>query len=199
MFKKLGLSILAVALTAGLAMAGGAFQGLPLVGGDGQTNCLSYGNNNVCNQFLPAGPSSLTGNETIPADTNAQGTVPATVNVSVLGLNAGPYQYAAPLTGTSVTVANTSRRLMLEPAGTIAALTVVFPAAGAVGSATQLLDNQTFGLCSRQVVTALTITNGAGATVLDPPTALTAPLTTGAASCVEWVYRKTNASWYRVQ
>jgi len=159
---------------------------------------LSYGNNNVCNQYQPAGPANLTGNETIPADTNAQGQVPATVNVSVLGLNAGPYQYVAPLTGASVTVANTSRRLVIDPAGTIAALTVVFPAAGAAGSATQLLDNQTFGLCSTQVVTALTVTNGAGTTVLNPPTALAVPSGT-APACYEWVYRKANTSWYRVQ
>jgi hypothetical protein len=57
MIKKLGLYALALVATVGLAMAGGAFQGFPLVGGDGQTNCLSYGNNNVCNQYQPAGPA----------------------------------------------------------------------------------------------------------------------------------------------
>lgn len=193
MFKKLSLAICALIAAVGIAYAGGAFQGFPLVGGDGATNCLSFGNNSVCNQFQPAGPSTLTGNETIPADTNIQGSGTATVNIDITSLGAGPYQYNAPLTGASLTLTAQQRRLVLEPAGTIAALTVVFPAS------TGLVDNQLMGICSRQVVTALTITNGAGATVLDPPTALTAPLTTGAASCVEWVYRITNTSWYRVQ
>jgi hypothetical protein len=83
--------------------------------------------------------------------------------------------------------------LILEPAGTIAALTVVWPAA------TGLTDGQLMGICTTQIVTALTTTNGAGATVLNAPTALLVPVATGAGSCVEWVYRVTNTSWYRVQ
>lgn len=193
MLKKLGLSVFALVAAVGLAFAGGAFQGFPLVGGDGATNCLSFGNNGVCNQFQPAGPAALTGNETFIADTNIQGSGVATVAIDVTSIGAGPYQYNAPLTGASLTLTAQQRRLVLEPAGTIAALTVVFP------SSTGLIDNQLMGICSRQIITALTITNGAGTTVLDPPTALTAPLTTGAASCVEWVYRITNTSWYRVQ
>ena len=170
-----------------------AFPNYPTLNVPANTQCL-YFTNNVCSQYRPAGPTALTGLETVPADTNAaNGAQPQTIRVPIIAMNAGPYQYNAPLTGASITVLPTSRRLMLEPAGTIAALTVVFPAA------TALQDNQTFGLCSRQVVTALTITNGSGATVLDPPTALTAPVTTGGASCVEWVYRAANTSWYRVQ
>lgn len=193
MLKKLSLSICALVAAVGLAVAGGAFQGFPLVGGDGASNCLSFGNNGVCNQFQPAGPATLTGNETVAADTNIQGTGINTVAIDITSLGAGPYLYNAPLTGASITLTAQTRRLVLEPAGTIAALTVVWPAAAG------LVDNQLMGICSRQVVTALTTTNGTGATVLDAPTALTAPLTTGAASCVEWVYRIANTSWYRVQ
>lgn len=190
MFKKLGLSLFAIVSVVGLAIAGGQFQGLPIINGASYCNTTVNG---VCQQTIPAGPA-MTGLELVPADTQApQGIFPQTAYVPLLAMNAGPYQYNAPLTGASITLLNTSRRLMLEPAGTIAALTVVFPAAST------LIDNQTMGICSRQVVTALTITNGAGATVLDPPTALTAPPTTGGASCVEWVYRQTNTSWYRVQ
>lgn len=71
MLKKLSLSILAVGLTAGIALAGGAFNGFPIVGDPGNDICLSFGNNGVCNQFSPAGPNSSTGIESIPADTNS--------------------------------------------------------------------------------------------------------------------------------
>lgn len=80
MLKKLGLSILAVGLTAGLALAGGAFNGFPIVGDPGNTTCLSFGNNGVCNQFSPAGPNGLTGEELVPADTgNLNGQNPQTI------------------------------------------------------------------------------------------------------------------------
>jgi hypothetical protein len=180
------------------AFAAGLFPGFPIVGNASYCGGFNQagvpGTTPVCTVTVPAGPTTVTGNELIPADTQlSQGQSPQTVLVPLKAMNAGPYQYAAPLTATSVTLSASTRRLMLEPAGTIAALTVVWPAAAG------LIDNQTMGICSRQVVTALTTTNGSGATVLDAPTALTAPLTTGAASCVEWVYRVANTSWYRVQ
>ena len=77
MLKKLGLSVLAVGLTASMALGAGYFQGLPIVGDPGNTTCLSFGNNGVCNQFSPAGPNSLTGEELVPADTGLNN--PATV------------------------------------------------------------------------------------------------------------------------
>lgn len=188
----------ALAIGLGAAVADGYFPNFPVVGGASYCSGFSQagvpGTTPVCNSTVPAGPTSLTGNETIIADTHlTQGQSPQTVAIDISTLGAGPYQYSAPLTGTSVTITPATRHLIIEPAGTIAALTVVFPAAAG------LQDNQTFGLCSRQVVTALTVTNGTGTTVLDPPTALTAPVTTGGASCPEWVYRVANTSWYRVQ
>ena len=45
----------------------------------------------------------------------------------------------------------------------------------------------------------LDFTAGSGTTVNNKPTALLVPVTTGGASCVEWVYRATNTTWYRVQ
>lgn len=191
MFKKLGLSLAALLATVGIVIAAGSFtQNFPIIG---NASFCGSTENTTCVLTIPAGPV-FTGNETLPVDTNvSQGQGPASAAVQPRTLGAGPYQYAAPLTGASLTLTAQQRRLVLEPAGTIAALTVVWPAAAG------LIDNQLMGICSRQIVTALTTTNGSGATVLDAPTALTAPVTTGAASCVEWVYRQSNTSWYRVQ
>jgi hypothetical protein len=70
MLKKLGLSSLALALTASLALAGGVFSQFPILGVPDSTNCLSFGNNGVCNQYSPTGPTATTGNETILLDSN---------------------------------------------------------------------------------------------------------------------------------
>ena len=192
MFKKLTLAVAALVACVGIAFATGNFAGWPIV--SNASYCAGAENLGVCVNTVAAGPATLTGNETIPADTNqAQGVNPATVLIQPRSLGAGPYQYNAPLTGASLTVTAQQRRLILEPAGTIAALTVTLPAS------TGLVDNQLFGLCTTQVVTALTVTAGSGTTVLNAPTALLVPVATGAASCVEWVYRLANTSWYRVQ
>lgn len=188
--------LLAVALTVssiGVAFAGGAFQDWPIVGG--AAYCALFTSDGVtCAGNVPAGPTIMTGKELIPADTKLpNGSSPQTVLLSPAAMGVGPYQYTAPLTTASVTVLPTSRRLVIDPAGTIAALTVVFPAA------TLLSDNQTLGLCSTQVVTALTMTAGTGTTILNGVTALAIPPATGAGTCYEWVYRQANTSWYRTQ
>lgn len=193
MLKKLGLSLFAVSLTAVAALAiSGNQLGFPII--DGASYCSSYGNNSVCNNTVDAGPA-LTGDETIIANTNigSGSAAPQTALIDITTLGAGPYQYAAPSSGATLTLTAKQRRLIVEPSTTIAALTVVFPAS------TGLTDNQLMGLCTTQIVTALTVTAGSGTTVLNKPTALLVPVATGAGSCVEWVYRATNTSWYRVQ
>ncbi len=87
MRKKLLLG-LAVASIASAAIAGGAFNGFPIVGDNGTTTCLSFGNNGVCNQFSPAGPNGITGEELIPADTglvNGQNPQTVLIPTSLLG------------------------------------------------------------------------------------------------------------------
>ena len=77
-------------------------------------------------------------------------------------------QAASPLTGTTVTLTAdiANKILVLTPAGTIAALTVAFPAdaSTAVG--------QSITVFSTQIITALTV-NGA-TTIYNAPTAMTA-------------------------
>lgn len=193
--RSLGVAVAALALASTLAFAAGLFPGFPIIGGASYCGGFSTGvSGQVCTVTVPAGPSALTGNETIPMDTNlAQGQAPQTAIATLPTLGIGPYVYNAPLTGASITVTAQQRRLILEPAGTIAALTVVFPAASA------LKDGQLFGICTTQIVTALTLTAGSGTTILNGPTALLVPVATGAGSCVEWVYRVANTSWYRTQ
>lgn len=191
MFKKLGLAFLSVFLVSTLAYAGGAFQGLPIVGDPGNDICLSFGNNGVCNTFSPAGPPAITGLENVPVNTNApggQGFQNVLVPITVLG--AGATQLAAPLTGATVAVTAQTSNLVLNPAGTIAALTVTLPAAST------LTNGQTLKIGSTQVVTALTLTSGTGTSIVGGATAI------AAAGGFELVYiesNATNGTWYRLQ
>ena len=192
MFKKLSLATVALVACAGIGLAAGNFGLWPIVGG--AAYCAGVENTpGTCSNTVPAGPTAITGNETIPMDTNlAQGIAPQTVLVKPASLGIGPYVYEAPLTGVSITMAATTRSLIIEPAGTIATHTVVLPAA------TALVDGQAFGLCSTQIITALTITPGTGTTVSNTQTATIVPLGTGAAACPEWIYRQANTNWYRI-
>jgi len=189
MLKKVLLGSAAALFAIGIAV-GQQWLNFPIVG---QSSFCSSTVNGTCVNTVPAGPA-LTGNETIPADTNlSDGSSPQTVKIPVVALNSGPYQYNAPLTGASLTVGAKERQLIIQPAGTIAALTVTTPAASL------LQDGQRWGLCTTQIVTALTLTAGSGTTILNGPTALLVPVATGEASCVEFLYRQANTTWYRVQ
>jgi hypothetical protein len=188
------LAALAVVASSAIATAGFWNESFPWV--NSPSFCASKVNN-VCVDTIPAGPT-LSGLETVPADTNAVAigggpAMPQTVNIPVLAVGGGALTYKASLNGDTITLTNVTRQLLVDPAGTIATLTVVLPAA------TTLIDSQRLGICTTQIVTSLTVTAGSGSTVNNAPTALLVPVTTGGASCVEWIYRNANTTWYRVQ
>lgn len=205
MLKKLLLSLSALIFTAGLAIAqtggsGGQGAGFPTVGIPADTQCIRFGNNNVCNAYAPAGPTTVTGSETVMSDTHLpSGQQPATVNMPLTAIGGGKLSVQAPLTGATINVDAQTRQLILNPAGTIATLTVNFPAA----SSTTPYDGQRIGICGTQIVTALTLGGGTGNT-FNPAvqTATLVPVVTGAASCTEYIYSKTSTTagvWFRTQ
>lgn len=196
MLKKLALASFAIALTAGSVALAQLWPAFPIV--DGASYCAAT-NNNVCTQTVPAGPT-MTGNETIPADTNLTGGgQPQTVKVPVTTMGAGKVVVSVPLTGATINIDAQTRQLIVNPAGTIAALTVNLPAA----SATTPYTGQRIGICGTQIVTTLTSGAGTGNTFsTTAPTAMLVPVVTGAASCFEYVYSKTSATagvWHRTQ
>lgn len=93
-------------------------------------------------------------------------------------------QYAVPTTGQTVTAASNTNRLLINPAGTLLALTVVFPSPAS--------DNQLFQFTSTQILTGLTMTSGSD-TVKGALTAVAA--VNGFAS---WVYDLPTTTWYRI-
>jgi hypothetical protein len=180
-----------------VAHAEGMFAKLPIVGGAAYC-ALFAGDGTTCAANVPAGPTALTGAERIPADTRITGgQSPQTVLISPAVLNAGPTQYSVPVTTNSITIAAATRQVIVNPAGTIAALTLVFPPAAA------LVEGQRIGFCSTQVITTLTTTAGTGLTLSSAPTAMVASgaagSINGSAICVEWVYVASQTTLFRTQ
>lgn len=213
MLKKLGLTLFALVACAGsvaiaqyTTSAGGVGAGYPTLNVPADTQCTSYRNPTggppgtaVCDVYAPAGPTAMTGYETVLADTHvAGGNPPQTINVPLTAIGGGKLTVEAPLTGATLTLDAQTRQLIVNPAGTIAALTVNLPAASAT-----MVNGHRIGICGTQIVTALTLGAGSGNT-FNPAvqTAMLVPVVTGAASCTEYVYSKTSATagvWFRVQ
>ena len=206
MLKKLGLTLFALLACAGsvalaqyTTQAGGTGFGYPTLNVPADTQCLRFGNGGVCNAYAPAGPTALTGFETVIGDTHsAAGAIPQTMNIPLTGLGAGKFTLSVPLAGDTITLDAQTRQIQLNPAGTLATLTINMPAASAT-----MVNGSRIGLCSTQVVTALTLGAGTGNT-FNPAvvTALAIPPATGAGTCYEWIYSKTSATagvWFRTQ
>ncbi len=212
MLKKIGLSFAALLVCSSAAFAqytsaaGGQGAGLPTLNVPADTQCIQYGNPTGaapgtpnCVAYAPAGPTALTGYETVITDTHgAAGSIPQTMNTPLTAVGGGLLDVQAPLTGATLTLTPQHRQLIVNPAGTIAALTVNMPAASAT-----MVNGSRIGICSTQVVTALTHGAGTGNTFGSAAvTALAVPPATGAGTCYEWTYSKTSATagvWYRVQ
>lgn len=190
MLKKLLLATIIAAIPS-LALAQ-SWPANPIV--DGASYCSSSVNA-VCVNTVPAGPT-MTGNETIPADTNlANGGQPSTVKIPIVELGAGKVVVSVPTTGGTITVDAQTRQLIVNPAGTLSTLTINLPAA------TGVLTGQRIGICGSQIVSTLTMGAGTGNTFnTTAPTAMLVPVVTGAASCFEFVSVKSAVGtgiWYR--
>lgn len=195
--KKYLLAALAMFAGTAIAFAAGLWPDFPVVGG--ATYCAGSSSTATgtiigaitgCPNQVPAGPSIVTGNEQIPADTRlAAGANPATVLLSMASLNALPITFTSGATITSVTAAATSGGACFYHTTTITAETVTLPAAP--------IDGQQFAICSNQTITTLTVSAGGSQTVSNAPTTLT--ISTVAPYNYRYVYRAGNTTWYRLQ
>lgn len=93
-------------------------------------------------------------------------------------------QYEAPATGVSVTVNDGVNTLIIEPAGTIATHTIVFPSIP--------LDGHILQITSTQIITTLTCTPPTGQTING------APATLAANGFARWIYKFATRTWYRI-
>lgn len=190
MTKKLLASVAGLALISGAVFAAGNFFGLPIIGGASYCSTLV---NAACTNTVPAGPTAVTGDELVPADTQlSQGRSPQTAYLSMRALNAAPVTYnlcAAAACG-SVTVANNSGGILFDYSTTIDSATVVTPLSP--------MDGQQFVIASPYTITSLTVTANTGTTLaVTTPTVLTASTT--APQGYAFKYVASTAKWYKMR
>lgn len=195
--KKLGLAaVVAASVAIPVAYASGIFQGYPIVGSAAfcdsnnvqQTTATvpgqAYSNSN-CTTTVPAGPANVPSTAVLPADTGlSQGRGPQTVLIPAV-LTGSVALDAAPLTGTTITVPQGVSQLVVDPAGTIAALTVVLP------PASQLVDGQEFKMSTTQTITALTVTAGANTSIVSTAVTTLGPTT----AALDLIYHAATGKW----
>ena len=183
MLKKILLGSAAALFVVGIAI-GQQWLPFPIVGG---SSFCSSTVNSTCVNTVPAGPT-LTGKETIPADTNLSGgRSPQTVKIPVPTLGLGGIQNIVPLTGTAYTVNQGVGRVLLNPAGTLASASL------SLQPAANLVDGQVLIIASSQTITALTITAGSGTTI-----AATKATTVTADAPIVWIYSAANTEWFQI-
>lgn len=99
------------------------------------------------------------------------------------GSSATSYSYQQPATGATLTAPAYLGAYVVDPAGTLASLTVVMPPGAN--------DGQLFEISTSQAITALSVSPAAGQTVNGGSLLLAANGGCG------WRYRAANSTWYR--
>ena len=94
------------------------------------------------------------------------------------------YAYQTPTSGATLTASAHLGAYILEPAGTLASLTIVVPTAPN--------DGDEFEATTTETITALTVNPAAGQTLKGG-----GPFTLAANGGAAWRYRAANATWYR--
>lgn len=150
------------------------------------TNC-TFGRITVTSSSLPtlgiytpgANRLGLVINSLRKAEVDASGnflTLQATADQS--------YSLQVPTTGFTITIADNTSSLILNPAGTLATGTITMPATP--------INGQLVRVCTSQIITTLTVSANAGQTITGAPTTL--PLGGG----FGYIYNLSGTNWYRL-
>lgn len=193
---KTSLAAFAVIAIGGFAIAQQGFQSpnSPIVGGAAYCSSTTNG---VCTNTVPAGPTALTGSETIPANTNLSGgRSPQNVLIKPASLaGALPITWVS-VTGTTevptpISASNVQGGIFYVGSTTITAANITLPLAA--------IDGQQFVLSANRTITTLFVNAPAGDTMgaSAAPTVLTA--STVAAFGYRWVYHGATKVWQRLQ
>jgi len=191
---KIALAAFAVIAVGSFAVAQQGFFGpnLPIVGGASYCGSTT---NNVCTLTVPAGPVALTGNESIPANTNlSQGRNPQQVLVTPAALGANPLTFVTVTTPPSgISASNLSGGVVYTSAATITSANITLPSSA--------IHGQQYRIASNRTITTLSVSAAAGDSIdtNSSPTALTASTTSP--SNYNFVCDKTSlvCVWKRLQ
>ena len=201
--KRKIIVALALAGTIGIgtAYAAGMWPDMPIIGG--ATYCAGSSQSATgtiigaitgCPNQVPAGPTIVTGNEQIPADTRlAGGAAPQTVLVPMASLNALPITVmSAGATSPSVSAANTSGGVYFYSTATITAANVTLPPAP--------IDGQQYVISADRAISALSVTVASTQTLANNGAVVSLTNSTTAAqnSNFRFIWNVATASWYRL-
>lgn len=195
-FVLIGASALGLAALTTLAVAqSGLWPNLPIVG----SAAYSCGTTNgVSTCTVPAGPTALTGTENIPANTNySGGQSPQNVLVPVTMFASGAGSLQVVTTNTSVEIANGVSTLVSNQ-GTATIASIKMPSAPMNNQIVRIV-NAGSGVLT---ITALSANTGQSLVQGAAPATLAIQTTNSAAaavSSVEYIYRASNTTWYRIQ
>lgn len=192
--KKVLLTLSAFIFSTSLASAQGLWNNFPIVGG---SSYCSSTVNGVCSNTVPAGPSALTGNEEIPADTNLSGgRSPQTVLVKPASLNALPVTFVAVTTPPAgISASNLSGGVVYTSTTTITSANITLPSSP--------IHGQQYVVSSNRTITTLNVQAASGDSMggNTAPTVLTASLS--APQGYRFICNKpstgTTCTWYRLQ
>jgi hypothetical protein len=200
-YLRYGLAAAGLLSISTLAFAAGLFPDFPVVGG--ATYCAGSSQSAVgtiigsvtgCPNQVPAGPTIVTGNEQIPADTRlgSAGAAPQTVLLGLGSLNALPITFQTiTVTPASIVATNIQGGLFLSSSTTITAINLTLPPTP--------IDGQQYALSANRTITTLTVAAGGTASIgaNTNPTVLTASTT--APQGYRFVYNLAGNIWFRLQ
>jgi len=199
MLKKLGLTLFALALSASGALAQqGLWSDFPTIGVPADTECLRFGNGGVCNAYRPAGPAAITGNETIPADTNLGAAGIQTTRIDVNSLGAGAITINSTTGAQTPAVTNGVSNYFYTGAGAATFTTFTFPTAPAQGQRLCIYNAGT------GIITLTSLVATGKTLVGTTPTSIPVAVASGAQATVTnagvcYLYDIATLSWYRFQ
>lgn len=188
------LGAYAFAQVSSVTVTSGFWPNWPLVGG-ASYSCGSV--NGISNCTVPAGPTSVTGNETIPANTGlAGGQNPQNVLLSMASLQALPVTVQTVVIPTQtaavpVSASDLSGGIFYKSTGTITSANITLP--------NNPINGQQYMISANRTITTLTVAPGQGELIgsNNNPTVLTAS-TTGPQG-YKFFYNQADTSWYRLQ
>lgn len=202
-YASIGLAVAGSIALSTLAFAAGLFPDFPVVGS--ATYCAGSSSTATgtiigaitgCPNQVPAGPTIVTGNEQIPADTRlASGAQPQTVLVPMASLNALPITVQTVTGGsiTNISAANTSGGAILTSAQVaITSVNITLPASPIDGQQYALSFNRN---ASFTIAAGGTNSLGAGSTVSSMVNVVASGIPIG----YRFLFNSASTSWFRLQ
>lgn len=191
--KLFAASVALISLATPLKAQQGLWPNLPIVGGAAYCSSTTNG---TCTNTVPAGPSTLTGNEQFPANTElSQGRSPQNVLVTPATLNALPIAVtdvsASAPSSAGISASSLSGGVLFVSGSTITLANVSLPLTPS--------DGQQYIISSSVTLTGLKVSvyPTSTATISNAPTVLTASTT--APFNYKFMYNSSGAKWYRLQ